>query len=343
MTFDDLHLLISQRENSSVEFKAEVSEDVLRGLSTDIAALANSRGGMIIFGVTDDQDPRGCDLQGDEREKISQRASNCRPAVKIDFEEILFGPRHFLIVNVPRSTVVHSDIERRFPVRIGNITDYLDALGLVALLQERGLLRGDETEQLRAKARQEREPIPDSEVSVFIRVLNSEDRDARLEALKDLDSLVYRYVLLENESVANILERILRSEREHEIQRVLAVLRSVANSGTPGEKETVLPWMGKIAEIAMASHSAAVSREAFDVLQIARREAVVDVLVHWITKADDAHFERLQPANMLGNVKFYGLDGPIRDAMYTLLERQSDKNVRKRAMNLLEAVRRAYS
>ncbi len=58
-TLDDLEELVRESESARVELKREISEDVVRGLSTDIAALANYEGGYIVFGFTDDKEPMG--------------------------------------------------------------------------------------------------------------------------------------------------------------------------------------------------------------------------------------------------------------------------------------------
>lgn len=146
--------------------------------------MANFQGGRIIFGVTQGKDPVGLDFQGDEREKISQQASNCRPAVKIDFEEITLGSRHFLVVKVDRSSVVHNDLNRRFPIRIGNTTDYLDASGLLALLQERRLLVVEGQEPQPTPTERKRRPLSKSQVDLLSRTLASTNPSVRLEGLK---------------------------------------------------------------------------------------------------------------------------------------------------------------
>jgi predicted HTH transcriptional regulator len=50
-TLDELQQLIAQKENARVEFKREVLDSVLQGMSTIIAAMSYAHGGVIIFGV----------------------------------------------------------------------------------------------------------------------------------------------------------------------------------------------------------------------------------------------------------------------------------------------------
>src|SRR5262249_22789386 len=100
--------MISQKENVRVDFKVDATEEVLRGLSTDFASFANSQGGAVIFGVTDDGDPVGCKLTQAQRDRISQEASKCGPPIGIDNEEVPFGTSKFFLVMIPKSKVVHS-------------------------------------------------------------------------------------------------------------------------------------------------------------------------------------------------------------------------------------------
>ncbi len=51
-------------------------------------------------------------------------------------EEIRFRSRSFIVVKVPKSSLVHNDHQKKFPIRLGTMTHHLDALGLVNLLQE---------------------------------------------------------------------------------------------------------------------------------------------------------------------------------------------------------------
>ncbi len=345
MTLDGLQGLVSQGENTRVDFKQEVSDQVLSGLPTDIAALANTQGGLIVFGVTDRKEPVGCLLQGKERERISQQARNCRPSVAIDFEEIPFGARRFLVVHIPVSTVVHSDHERRFPVRIGDTTDYLDALGLVMLLQQRGLLREQAPERAFAQAEQKRQAIPEAEASLLEKHLQSPNPIVRIEALRDLPILIHRVVLFERLPIAKAVEKVLKSETSSGEERLLAfqVMRSVVLSGTPREREAVAQWRDYVAEIGSnLAVSPDIARTAYEILEYARDQRAIDLLVRWVKDTDDEKYSALRADNLLANIKFHGLFVPALSAMYGLLEEQPDGRTAKRISGVLDALRRSY-
>lgn len=105
-----------------MELKRMASEEVLRELPTDIAAVANARGGAIILGVTDDKELVGCDPGGEV------------PTAGADRLRDVFSPdgKRFLVVLVPEAgTLPHSDHHDKFPIRVGNVTAHLDASGVV--------------------------------------------------------------------------------------------------------------------------------------------------------------------------------------------------------------------
>lgn len=345
LTLNDLQRIIAQGENAHVDFKQEVSEQVIAGLPTDIAAFANATGGIIVFGVTDKKVPEGCVLEEKHRERISQRAQQCTPPVTIDFEEIPFGRRQFLIVHVPESKAVHSDHEDRFPIRIGDTTDYMDALSLILLIQRRGLVRGETIQQAYQPEERKRVPLPDAEAGSLARHLGSENASVRSEALRDLSTLPYRHVLFEDSRIAGAIETTLRSKTSptQDTRLVLETLRSTILTGTEAEKHVVSGWFQDLVEIAKSpSVPTEVARPAFEILEYAGKREAVDLLVRWVRDADDERFAGLRPADMLSNIKFHGLYVPALNAMYALLQESPDERTRRRISEILEALRRSY-
>ena len=339
MNFDELHRLIMSGENAGTEFKEQLSQEVLQGLSTDIAALANSQGGRVIFGVTDAGDPVGCDLRGDEGEQISQAASNCRPAIRIDIEQIPFGKKQFLVVHVPRSAGVHSDVYRKFPQRIGNITDYLDGSGLAALMRERSQPLSETTPPFYGTVEERRKPLPEPEEKFVIRALNSKESAVRKEVLADLSYINYQYILLENNDIVKGITAILESAKDDERAIALDCIRGVVFMATGGEKKNLESWFGLIAQIAKTSPDLQLARRAFEVLRTAEDPAIVDILIHWTEDADDNTFAGLNPSGIIQGIRDSDLKRSIREALYALVERNSDDGIRKRATGILDRIR----
>ena len=79
MNTDQLKLLIAEGEGLTVEFKEKYSSKIDR----DIVAMANSRGGFILFGVKDDGKIIGEKLTNQMKAEICSLARNCDPHISI--------------------------------------------------------------------------------------------------------------------------------------------------------------------------------------------------------------------------------------------------------------------
>lgn len=341
MTPDELRKVIEQDENTRVEFKEALSEEVARKLSRSIAAMANSEGGMIIFGVTKDKELVGCELDGEGRNRISQEAGNCRPVVKIGLEEVSIGNKKTCIVTVPKSVVVHNDFDRRFPIRIGIVTEYLEVTGLVVLMRERGLLTSEQTQRFYETPTRERMPIPASGTAVLKEALDSADQAVRDEALQDLNSMAYRYFLLEDTGIVTSVEHLLKSGTDKDRYLTLDALNSIALHANETELQIIKGWVSMAADIAKSSPDARAARSAFELLRHTKAEEIVGVLVHWVTQADDERYGQLQPKGLISG-GMSELKGAVHDSMYRILRDDKGANVRKRASEILETLRQRY-
>ncbi len=79
MNNEDLKLIIAEGEGLTVEFKEKYTSKIDR----DIIALANSRGGYILLGVSDDGKITGEKLTNQMKAEISSLARNCDPHISI--------------------------------------------------------------------------------------------------------------------------------------------------------------------------------------------------------------------------------------------------------------------
>jgi hypothetical protein len=196
--------------------------------------------------------------------------------------------------------MVHSDHQRKFPVRLGTTTDYLDALSSVMLLLERGLLRSETTQSFPfQQLKQEKLAIPESYAARILAHLSSKDPTIRLEALRDLTSVQYRTIILTNQKIADSLGTILTAGTQAEIKALLDLLRGLALWGSSEEKKVVAGWANTILKIGKASASPDLSRAAFNVLMYSKHKGVVDLLLQWVTSLDDSAWTALQPTNNL--------------------------------------------
>ena len=102
MTRKQLIKLIEDGENLTVEFKQRFSSE--EKIAKEMIAFANTKGGIIIFGVEDDGRICGVLSEKGEAELIKTSAEKfCEPAVKYTIEFLNIGNDELVIVSIPES------------------------------------------------------------------------------------------------------------------------------------------------------------------------------------------------------------------------------------------------
>ncbi|MEX0736755.1 MAG: ATP-binding protein, partial [Bacteroidota bacterium] len=98
----EFQLLLEEGEGSTVEFKRKVTspEKIARAL----VGFANTRGGMILFGVDDDKSIVGVESEKSEVEMIKTAANIfCDPPINPSIEIISYKGKDLIIVTVEES------------------------------------------------------------------------------------------------------------------------------------------------------------------------------------------------------------------------------------------------
>lgn len=99
----ELHKLIEDGENSTVEFKRKFSSP--EKIAKEMIAFANSKGGTILFGIDDDRSIVGVESEKGEMELIDTAARFfCEPEVVYDSEIVSIKKSDIVVVNIPEST-----------------------------------------------------------------------------------------------------------------------------------------------------------------------------------------------------------------------------------------------
>ena len=99
----ELHRLIEDGENSTVEFKRKFSSP--EKIAKEMIAFANSKGGQILFGVDDDRTIVGVESEKGELELINTAARFfCEPEIIYDTEIVSIKKNDIVVVNIPEST-----------------------------------------------------------------------------------------------------------------------------------------------------------------------------------------------------------------------------------------------
>jgi predicted HTH transcriptional regulator len=98
----ELYKIIEDGENSHVEFKRKFSE--APKIAKELIAFANSKGGVILFGVDDDREITGVSSEKGEIELIDTAAKfYCEPEVQYTKEIISIKQKDIIIIHVPES------------------------------------------------------------------------------------------------------------------------------------------------------------------------------------------------------------------------------------------------
>lgn len=101
MTRQDLKNLISTGESSFLEFKHKVASP--EKIAREIAAFANTNGGTILIGVSDNGELVGTESYMEEEFWLEEAAKLCVPAIDIHMELLNIGNKDIVIVEVPEA------------------------------------------------------------------------------------------------------------------------------------------------------------------------------------------------------------------------------------------------
>ena len=128
-------------EDATIEFKREMPHR--SSLADEIAAFANTQGGVILIGVDDDRNIVGLELQ--ELDRVEKTVveiceDSIEPAVPIFTEKLRIDDKNILKIVVPRSLFVHKTSNGYF-TRKGSSKKEMPTDQLARLLQSRSQAR----------------------------------------------------------------------------------------------------------------------------------------------------------------------------------------------------------
>ena len=128
-------------EDATIEFKREMPRR--DSMADEIAAFANTRGGVILIGVDDNSEIVGLDLQQlnrVEKTVVEICEDSIEPAVPIFTEKLRIDDKNILKIEVPRSLFVHKTSNGYF-ARQGSSKREMPTDQLARLLQSRSQAR----------------------------------------------------------------------------------------------------------------------------------------------------------------------------------------------------------
>lgn len=105
MTLRELEQLVALGEGISLEFKRRVPRP--ERIAKEIVALANTNGGRIVLGVSDDGTIDGVGDAAEEEFMLREATkAHCSPPIEYDTERVVVGDRNdVVVVTVPESTL----------------------------------------------------------------------------------------------------------------------------------------------------------------------------------------------------------------------------------------------
>lgn len=331
-------------ERLRVEYKAHLTAAVLDGLDSDIASYANAKGGEILFGVDDQGRPTGVRLTDIDRQRIADRAARCRPPIPIDFEEREHEGHLITAVLVSESPSIHADERHRFPIRIGNLKQYLDTSGLLLLARAKGLEFASGPTVLGwppGETKKERVDLPQDMAGHFVETLQSDNALIRSETLKNLDTVLYRYRI---ERDARIMELLIVQSghlTDADEGRPLDLLRYILLQAS---EEDRAHWVKAARETALsicrAAPSASAVQQAQNFLSAFSEPEDIGVIVWIVTTWSKELYLHARPLSWLDGLRSAGHRFPAQQAFVRQLQEVKDQEIIERIKECLEHLRR---
>ncbi len=133
-----LDKLVIGGEGQRVEFKSSIAR-----LDREMVAFANSIGGTIWLGITDEGVPCGTSMSNHDLSTIADIAKNCDPSIKIEIKK--HPAQKVLEILVPESINKPHSCSSGFFTRVGPNSQKLTRLEIIALLDAAGRTHYDGT------------------------------------------------------------------------------------------------------------------------------------------------------------------------------------------------------
>jgi predicted HTH transcriptional regulator len=128
--------IIQNGETEEVEFKGSFPNHAEKVVH-DIFAIANTNGGKLFMGVTDNQEVRGTDIQR-SRERISDLVGgNTSYPVSLNQEAIEIDGNDVLVVEIPEATETPYSLDGRYYCRNGPQNERMDSLQMAEWFEEK--------------------------------------------------------------------------------------------------------------------------------------------------------------------------------------------------------------
>ncbi len=331
-----------QVPHQRLEFRDALTQEVLDDLSTEVAAMANAEGGVIVFGVREDGQRIGCSAEPSLMSLLAHAIGSCSPQVTARVEVVGADGRGFVLVDVAKG-LLHTDAQHRFPIRLARLVDYLDTPGIIKHLQERlGLLFPVEDTAQPEMWHERREPEQE-DVEFIIAALSSPRHEVRREGVRELHREIHRSHVLGNAEMRDHLAHILHQDDLEALQDAMAILRyGCATSEAPLVEALRRQMAPLVLRIAQRPRTPQVLGWCLEALEAMRDDRFVDVFVEFALLSSEEAFRQANILEHLGNLWYYGLSRTLRLRLYSELEKCEDERSRARISMILDHLRNTH-
>ena len=137
ITLKNFKSILKKGENYKTEFKEKVDKTIAR----EIVAFANSSGGQIYIGITDEGKVKGINITNRLKNRIKNIAKNCDPQISVSFQEI--KKEKILVVEVEESDDKPHCCPERFYIRSGTHSRELKTSEILEFIEKEQDLKFD--------------------------------------------------------------------------------------------------------------------------------------------------------------------------------------------------------
>lgn len=135
--------LLKQGENAAIEFKEIAARP--ESLAKEIVAFANTQGGTLLLGVSDDGKIIGINDDKNHEEYLANIArNNVIPAIEIDIKKIIVENKNIIAVSIPKGKdKPYQTLSNQFLIRVGSTNRVATQAELMRLFQQSGVFHYD--------------------------------------------------------------------------------------------------------------------------------------------------------------------------------------------------------
>lgn len=134
--------LLRQGENSSIEFKETLVGP--EAMAKEIVAFANTQGGVLVIGVTDNGVVVGTHEDNVEEYFSNIARNNIIPAIDVQVEKLVLDDKGIVVVSVPKGKdKPYQTLNHQFLVRVGSTNRVATQPELMRLFQQSGVFHYD--------------------------------------------------------------------------------------------------------------------------------------------------------------------------------------------------------